>query len=129
MLRHACGYALANAGQDTRRIQDWLGASLDRAHDVLHAIDRGAVQGLLEIANNKHPRASTKFKLRADLELATAFSLFVWSICGVLPVAVRVALHHRVRLRIINRPAGFSAIAAANTARPRASVRQIASVS
>src|ERR1700760_3391149 len=25
MLRHACGYALANAGQDTRRIQDWLG--------------------------------------------------------------------------------------------------------
>lgn len=25
MLRHACGYALANAGHDTRRIQDWLG--------------------------------------------------------------------------------------------------------
>jgi site-specific recombinase XerD len=22
---HACGYALANAGQDTRRIQSWLG--------------------------------------------------------------------------------------------------------
>jgi site-specific recombinase XerC len=25
MLRHACGYALANAGHDTRAIQDWLG--------------------------------------------------------------------------------------------------------
>jgi site-specific recombinase XerD len=25
MLRHACGYALANAGHDTRRIQPWLG--------------------------------------------------------------------------------------------------------
>jgi site-specific recombinase XerD len=25
MLRHACGYALANAGHDTRRIQDWRG--------------------------------------------------------------------------------------------------------
>jgi integrase len=25
MLRHACGYALANAGHDTRRIHDWLG--------------------------------------------------------------------------------------------------------
>lgn len=25
MLRHACGYALANKGHDTRRIQDWLG--------------------------------------------------------------------------------------------------------
>jgi integrase len=25
MLRHACGYALANVGHDTRHIQDWLG--------------------------------------------------------------------------------------------------------
>jgi type 1 fimbriae regulatory protein FimB/type 1 fimbriae regulatory protein FimE len=25
MLRHACGYALATTGHDTRRIQDWLG--------------------------------------------------------------------------------------------------------
>jgi type 1 fimbriae regulatory protein FimE len=25
MLRHGCGYALANAGHDTRHIQDWLG--------------------------------------------------------------------------------------------------------
>jgi integrase len=25
MLRHACGFALANAGHDTRAIQDWLG--------------------------------------------------------------------------------------------------------
>ena len=25
MLRHACGFALAKAGQDTRRLQDYLG--------------------------------------------------------------------------------------------------------
>jgi len=25
MLRHACGYALANAGHDTRSLQAWLG--------------------------------------------------------------------------------------------------------
>jgi site-specific recombinase XerD len=25
MLRHGCGYALANRGHDTRAIQDWLG--------------------------------------------------------------------------------------------------------
>jgi site-specific recombinase XerD len=25
MLRHACGYALANEGHDTRAIQGWLG--------------------------------------------------------------------------------------------------------
>jgi site-specific recombinase XerD len=25
MLRHACGYALANKGHDSRAIQEWLG--------------------------------------------------------------------------------------------------------
>jgi type 1 fimbriae regulatory protein FimE len=30
MLRHACGYALANAGHDTRAIQDWLGHRVAR---------------------------------------------------------------------------------------------------
>jgi site-specific recombinase XerD len=25
MLRHGCGYALANAGRDTRAIQAWMG--------------------------------------------------------------------------------------------------------
>jgi hypothetical protein len=47
MLRHACGYALADAGHDTRRTQDWL--SIDPAHDALHAIESRAVQGLLEV--------------------------------------------------------------------------------
>ena len=28
MLRHACGYALANKGHDTRAIQAWLGHRL-----------------------------------------------------------------------------------------------------
>jgi site-specific recombinase XerD len=28
MLRHACGYALANKGHDTRAIQGWLGRSI-----------------------------------------------------------------------------------------------------
>jgi integrase len=27
MLRHGCGYALANAGHDTRALQAWLGYS------------------------------------------------------------------------------------------------------
>jgi hypothetical protein len=35
----------------------------------------------------------------------------------------------RVRLRIMNRPPGFSLIATSNLARAKASVRQIASVS
>jgi hypothetical protein len=40
-----------------------------------------------------------------------------------------VPLTTRVRLRIVNRPAGFSAIATLNAARARGSVRQMASVS
>jgi hypothetical protein len=42
MLRHACEYALANAGHDTRHTRD-----------VLHAIERGAVQGPLEVGRFK----------------------------------------------------------------------------
>jgi site-specific recombinase XerD len=32
MLRHACGYALANAGHDTRALQDYLG------HKNIHTV-------------------------------------------------------------------------------------------
>ncbi|ECZ4168724.1 tyrosine-type recombinase/integrase, partial [Salmonella enterica] len=35
MLRHACGYALANQGMDTRLIQDYLGHRNIR-HTVLY---------------------------------------------------------------------------------------------
>jgi hypothetical protein len=45
----ARGYALAYAGHDTRRIQDWVRTPIDPAHDALHAIERGAVQELLEV--------------------------------------------------------------------------------
>jgi integrase len=59
MLRHACGYALANAGHDTRRIQDWLGHRSIPAHDALHAAERGAVQGLLAVRNFRACEYST----------------------------------------------------------------------
>ena len=36
MLRHGCGYALANAGHDTRAIQDWLGHRVNSAHRQIH---------------------------------------------------------------------------------------------
>jgi hypothetical protein len=61
-------------------------------------------------------------------------SALVWSTFRSLPVAMNspvagCRLTTRVRLRIMNRPAGFSSTAAANAARARAMVRQIASVS
>jgi integrase len=56
MLRHACGYALANAGHDTRRIQDWLGHRLIQHTTRYTQSERGAVQGLLEMMTGSFPR-------------------------------------------------------------------------
>ncbi len=38
MLRHACGYALANKGHDTRAIQGWLGHRSITSTDVYTAL-------------------------------------------------------------------------------------------
>jgi integrase len=46
--------------------------SVDRAHDQIHATERGSVQGLLEVANKQTPPGlRTKFKLRANLKPQT----------------------------------------------------------
>ena len=47
MLRHACGYALANQGHDTRAIQDWLGHRAIQQHRALHRTQPGTIQRLL----------------------------------------------------------------------------------
>jgi hypothetical protein len=47
MLRHACGYTLANKGHDTRVIQGWLDPSVDHQHRGLHGAGAEPVQGLL----------------------------------------------------------------------------------
>jgi site-specific recombinase XerD len=49
MLRHGCGYAFANAGHDTRAIQDWLGHRSIQHTTRYTQFERGAVQGLLAI--------------------------------------------------------------------------------
>src|SRR5215468_463185 len=36
MLRHACGYALANKGHDARAIQGLVGAPVDHEHGCVH---------------------------------------------------------------------------------------------
>ena len=43
MLRHACGYALANKGIDTRTLQAYLG-TLDQLDHALCGVGPGAVQ-------------------------------------------------------------------------------------
>jgi hypothetical protein len=47
MLRHACGYALANKGQDTRAIQGWLGHRAITSPAVLYGSGAKPVQGFL----------------------------------------------------------------------------------
>jgi len=68
MLRHACRYALANAGHDTRSHSGLARPSIHPAHDALHAIERGAVQGLLEVGG-----ASLQGR-EADLKVMRLFS-------------------------------------------------------
>src|SRR5262245_5235938 len=41
MLRHGCGYALANAGHDTGALQAWLGHKKHPAHRALHRAGAG----------------------------------------------------------------------------------------
>jgi type 1 fimbriae regulatory protein FimE len=63
MLRRACGYALANAGHETRRIQDWLG------HQSIQHTMRYAQLSAAPFKGSKRtntPRLRTNFKLRED---------------------------------------------------------------
>ena len=47
MLRHACGYALANRGHDTRALQAHLGHKEHPAHGALYRAVADAVQEIL----------------------------------------------------------------------------------
>jgi hypothetical protein len=47
MLRHSCGYKLANDGIDTRAIQDWLGHVSITQHCAVHGVEPHSVQGFL----------------------------------------------------------------------------------
>ena len=57
MLRHACGFALANKGHDTRALQAYLGPQ-HPAHGALHGAVAGSVQGLLAVIMAKARAAS-----------------------------------------------------------------------
>src|SRR5947207_2500205 len=48
MLRHGCGYALANAGHDTRALQAWLGHK-NIQHTVRYTELTASLQGLLAL--------------------------------------------------------------------------------
>jgi integrase len=45
LLRHACGYVLANAGHDTRALQAYLGHRNIQAWGPIHRAGAGATNG------------------------------------------------------------------------------------
>ena len=47
MLRHGCGFKLANDGVDTRSLQAYLGASQHSEYGAVHRVGAGSVQRLL----------------------------------------------------------------------------------
>jgi hypothetical protein len=51
MLRHACGYALANKVHDTRALQAYPGQPKYSAHRRVHRAIGDAVQGFLAQVN------------------------------------------------------------------------------
>lgn len=46
VLRHSCGYALANRGVDTRTIQDWMGHANIQNTVVYTRLDASRFEGL-----------------------------------------------------------------------------------
>ena len=61
MLRHACGFALANKGHDTRALQAYLGHKNIQQHGSIHRAVTRSVQGFLALnAEARHEKAPRK---------------------------------------------------------------------
>jgi site-specific recombinase XerD len=57
MLRHACGYALASKGDDTRAIQGWLGHRSITLTAAYTALAPKSIQRLLARLRGRHEAA------------------------------------------------------------------------
>jgi hypothetical protein len=86
---------MANAGHDRRRIQDWLGHRSIQAHDAPHAIERGAVKGLLEVGGFARRRES--FLGEARLPLRTRLANFSINTLPVLGLTRWMCMREEVR--------------------------------
>ena len=64
MLRHACGYALANRGHDTRALQAYLGHRNIPAHGQVYRVVANAVQEFLAGVTLKQDGQAQKVRTR-----------------------------------------------------------------
>ena len=79
MLRHACGFALANKGHDTRALQAYLGPQEHPAHREVHRAVAGSVQGFLEELNEAQRQEAVKRRAAGDAGIDFAESFEVMS--------------------------------------------------
>jgi hypothetical protein len=70
----ACGFALANAGRDTRSLQAYLGHRKQSAHGPVHRASAGPVQGFLAVAD----MAISERELEAAGTIAPLIAAMVW---------------------------------------------------
>jgi len=77
MLRHACGYALANRGHDTRAIQGWLGHRSITSTSVYTVLapNPSRISGgrRADMARSKHPTPGDAAR-EASIALADAWA-------------------------------------------------------
>jgi hypothetical protein len=95
MLRHGCGYALANAGHDTRALQAYLGHK-NIQHTVRNRVGTGSVQGFLAIALVAASRPASAAFRRAAAELHYMVSPLVEPVEGLraLPYGAPINRDH-----------------------------------
>jgi hypothetical protein len=85
MLRHGCGYALANAGHDTRALQAYLGHK-NIQHTVRYTeLAPGSVQELLALTSP--PPAASGIRVRERLGLIRRLAGALFRPPGTLPPA------------------------------------------
>jgi integrase len=78
MLRHACGYALANAGHDTRALQAWLGHK-----NIQHTVRYTELAPPTELAWSSYGNVGNDRALRHDPDHTGQSGLTVgaWGVC------------------------------------------------
>jgi hypothetical protein len=97
MLRHACGFKLANDGHDTRALQHYLGPQEHPAHGPVHRNGAGPLQEFLE-GLTLGAAASGRRQARDDFRFPSiTFALCAWASNDALRCSIMASSCSSVR--------------------------------